>query len=341
MSRQANPRLVGAFVVASVALLVCALAIFGSGRFRTDTRQFVLYFDKSVSGLSPGAPVVFRGVRIGSVTAIRLVANPANLELSIPVLVELDPASIQTPSGGTATFEGTRELNAMAQLVQRGLRARLSMQSFVTGQMMVELEFLPDTPLVYRGDGSVPELPTAASAMDELARSIQDVPIREIGQRVADAASGVSGLVNAPELREAVLNLNLTLAELRALSRTLNARAGPLADKLDRTLEHVDQLAAGLHGDFTAGRTARLVDSLTQLSERAGSVMVGLEDLTRKAEGTVENFGGVVSENSEVMTDLRKALKELAAASRALRVWADYLERHPEALIKGKGDDGR
>lgn len=340
MSKKANAKLVGAFVITSVALLICALLLYGSGRFFKNTKRFVLYFDKSVAGLSIGAPVVFRGVRIGSVTGIRLVANTSNLELSIPVLVEIDPDTIRTESGAIVDEEAVQG-KPLEMLINKGLRARLTMQSFVTGQMLIELEFLPDTPLRFKGDGSIPELPTAVSAMDEITQSLQEMPIKEIGLHVAEAAQGVSRLVNSPDIHEAVTNLNQTLAELRTLTRVLNAKAGPLADKLDRTLGHADQLALGLHEDFKTGRTARLLDSLTQVSERAEGVMVGLESLTRKAEGTVENFGGVVSENSEVMTDLRKALKELATASRALRVWADYLERHPEALIRGKGDDGR
>jgi len=248
---------------------------------------------------------------------------------------------VQTSGGKAAIDEINKDENTVQILIHRGLRARLALQSFVTGQMMVEMEFLPDTPLNFKGDGSIPELPTAVSSMDELAQSIQEVPVKEIGQNVSDAAKGVSKLVNSPELHDAVVNLNQTLAELRALSRTLNAKAGPLADKLDRTVDHVDQLAVGLTDDFNNGRAARLMDSLTRLSDQAGTVMVSLDQLTRKADGAVENFSGTISENSEVMTDLRRALKELAATARTLRVWADYLERHPEALIKGKGDDGR
>jgi len=341
MSKPANAKLVGLFVVASLALVVAALAIFGSGRFFTNPHRFVLYFDRSVNGLSPGAPVVFRGVKIGSVTQIRIVADPTSLDLSIPVFIEIDTGIVRTSGGKAAIDEINKDEDTVKILIHRGLRARLALQSFVTGQMMVEMEFLPDTPLNFKGDGSIPELPTAVSSMDELAQSIQEVPVREIGQNVSDAAKGVSKLVNSPELHDAVVNLNQTLAELRALSRTLNAKAGPLADKLDRTVDHVDQLAVGLTENMNSGQAAKLLESLTRLSDQAGTVMVSLDQLTRKADGAVENFSGTVSENSEVMTDLRRALKELAATARTLRVWADYLERHPEALIKGKGDDGR
>ena len=150
--------------------------------------------------------------------------------ITIPVIIDIDTGIVQTSGGKAAIDEINKDENTVQILIHRGLRARLALQSFVTGQMMVEMEFLPDTPLNFKGDGSIPELPTAVSSMDELAQSIQEVPVKEIGQNVSDAAKGVSKLVNSPELHDAVVNLNQTLAELRALSRTLNAKAGPLAD---------------------------------------------------------------------------------------------------------------
>ncbi|EPR41092.1 Mammalian cell entry related domain protein [Desulfovibrio sp. X2] len=337
MSRQANATIVGAFVIITIGLVICALVIFGSGRFFKHTKKFVLYFDNSVAGLNTGAPVVFKGVRIGSVTSVRIVANPKTLELSIPVTVEIDPSTIQTTSGKSME-EMPRDDRIVDILIEKGLRARLTMQSFVTGQLMIELAFMPDTPARFRGDGSVPELPTVPSPMDQLAQSLETVPIKEIGKDVADAAKGVSSLVNSPDLRESIVNLNKTLVEMHRLAAMLNAKGAPLADRIDRTVGHVDQLAVNLDQDFRDGRTARLLDSLNQLAARADTVLANVNELTVATKSSVDKFGGAVAENSEVMTDLRKALRELAAASRSLRVWADYLERHPEALLNGKGD---
>src|SRR5690242_2285027 len=70
--RRANPALIGAFVLGAVVLVGAVVVVWGSGRFFRNTKTFVAYFSGSVNGLNPGAPVKFRGVKIGSVTEIRL-----------------------------------------------------------------------------------------------------------------------------------------------------------------------------------------------------------------------------------------------------------------------------
>ena len=72
MSKQANKTVIGIFVVVAIVLVVAAVLILGSGKFFKQTLKAVCYFEGSVGGLNIGAPVVFRGVRIGSVTDVIL-----------------------------------------------------------------------------------------------------------------------------------------------------------------------------------------------------------------------------------------------------------------------------
>ena len=67
MSKSANKTLIGAFVVGATALLLLAIAVFGSGKLFQTTSRYVLFFDGSISGLSVGSPVLFRGVPVGRV----------------------------------------------------------------------------------------------------------------------------------------------------------------------------------------------------------------------------------------------------------------------------------
>ena len=90
MSKTANKTLIGAFAVGAAALLLLAVAVFGSGMLFKETARFVLFFDRSVSGLSVGSPVVFQGVPVGRVTDIRLVGNLDKLSFAAPVFIELD-----------------------------------------------------------------------------------------------------------------------------------------------------------------------------------------------------------------------------------------------------------
>ena len=75
MSKPANKTLIGAFVVGATALLLLAIAVFGSGKLFQTTSRYVLFFDGSISGLSVGSPVLFRGVPVGRVVEIRLTGN--------------------------------------------------------------------------------------------------------------------------------------------------------------------------------------------------------------------------------------------------------------------------
>ncbi len=91
MAKQANRMMIGGFVVLAVIIMAASLVVFGSGKFFQKTNKYVLYFDESVKGLSVGAPVLFQGVPVGSVTSIILQADLVKMKTQIPVLIEIDP----------------------------------------------------------------------------------------------------------------------------------------------------------------------------------------------------------------------------------------------------------
>ncbi len=157
MSRQPNKTLIGAFVVGAVALAVAGLFIFSSGKFLKETRTFVLYFDGSLKGLDVGAPVNFKGIKIGSVTDIKVELESEDFsDIRIPVLVEIDPDMIKESSAllKKQDYQQWRERREAMQkagkviksMIDRGLRAQLISQSMVTGKLMIQLDFYPDKP---------------------------------------------------------------------------------------------------------------------------------------------------------------------------------------------------
>ena len=95
MSKPANKTLIGAFVIGAIALLVIAVLIFGSGKFLKKTFHTVVFFEGSIKGLNEGAPVIFKGVKVGAVKEIRLIYDAANDSLRIPVIIELEPEKIK------------------------------------------------------------------------------------------------------------------------------------------------------------------------------------------------------------------------------------------------------
>ena len=152
MAKKANPKLIGIFILVAVALLVAGIVIFGSGRFFQEKQRYVLFFEGSIKGLDIGAPVILKGVQIGQVTGIKVVYDPELWSFQSPVHIELFPkriADVKLSEEVSKLYGYERGTQEMIDLfVQRGLRGQLEMQSFVTGKLMVALDFHPGTAFV-------------------------------------------------------------------------------------------------------------------------------------------------------------------------------------------------
>ncbi len=325
MAREANKAMLGAFVMGALALLAAAVLLFGSGRFMKDRPQLVLYFKGSVRGLNIGAPVVFRGVPIGSVTEIRLLHDPNTLEFFIPVFIEFEPERVLNMKDGTAA-QRQADGKMLDLLVEKGLRARLTLQSFVTGQLMIELDFEPGSPLVLRGDGALHEIPTLPSPMEELTRTLQNLPIDNIMAQLNEAVAGLNKMINSPVVADTAANLNDTLKDVRQLVASVNGQVGPVGQSLAGAAQRYGALADKLD--------RQLPDALAQTTQTLKSLAAA----STRAEAALAAAHSTIRDDSRTMTEVQQALREMGAAARSLRVLAEYLERHPEALLRGKGD---
>jgi paraquat-inducible protein B len=182
MSKQASKTLIGAFVLGALGLIIAGVVVFGSGKFLRKVEKAVMFFEGSVQGLQVGAPVVFRGVQIGHVTNIVLEVNEKDLTGHIPVYIEIYPHKV-VPIGGGSFDQRYRQA-----LIEKGLRAQLELQSFVTGQLVVNLDFYPNTPIRLVGlEKEYPEIPTIPSGIEQLKKRIEQLPLKEIADRLNEA----------------------------------------------------------------------------------------------------------------------------------------------------------
>jgi paraquat-inducible protein B len=195
MSIKPNKTVIGIFVVAALTLLFVAIVVFGPGDLFKRTNKFVLYFDGSVKGLAVGAPVMFRGVSIGTVKDISLIYDAKAGTIMLPVIVEIEQGRIKgAPSFGEA--DGDKKMIAL------GLRAKLEVQSFLTGQLMIAFDFYPERPAQLRGIlKQYPELPTLPTTPD-LFDLMNELPVREIARDLQATVKGINGLVNSNELQD-------------------------------------------------------------------------------------------------------------------------------------------
>lgn len=326
MSKQASKTLVGGFVVGATALIIAGILIFGSGQFFIEKHRFVVYFEESVQGLSIGAPVVFRGVKVGAVSDIVLRADPDDMSIRIPVFLEIEPKNFEMGRDDRTKRDPER---AHKLLIERGLRARLMSASMVTGQLMVELDFHPDTPIKLKGlDDEVPEIPTIPSPLKALSKAIAQLPIEEIFNRLLSAIEGIEGVVNSPEVLDSIRSLNQALKEGKKFIKEMNSQVAPLVSRVDKTMKDTQKLVQSIER-----RIGPLETHIADTSKKASAAIV-------QAEETLQAIENVTAEDSAVVQELINALEELSASARSMRSFTDYLQRHPEALIHGKGGAG-
>ncbi len=347
MSKPANKTLIGIFVLGAIALVVVAIVVLGSGKFFKETFTAVCFFEGSVGGLNVGSPVVFRGVKIGSVKNIVLTYNPKDLVFKIPVYIEIDPSSFKA-TGPTAVR--ARPGQNLKLLIDRGLRASLQMQSIVTGQLEVGLDFHPDKPATYVGyDPEYQEIPTVPTPLQELAKKIEKIPIEEIFEKLLSAIEGIEKVVKSTEIEEAIRSVNLALSDVRKLVQNVDGQVGPLTANLNDAVQDVRKLVQNADAKVT-GLASNLDEAVKEtrnlirdVDDQIEPLAASIEGTIRSAEATVkvaqkaiEGIEGTVGEDSTLVYELNKTLEEISALARSIRVLSDYLQRRPESAIWGK-----
>ncbi|MGF1644487.1 MAG: intermembrane transport protein PqiB [Thiotrichales bacterium] len=275
-----------------------------------NVRQlFVMYFDGTLRGLNVGAPVEFRGIRVGKVLDIDLRMNPRDHQVDMPVLVELYPEVVSIRSPGDAFDEPEEKARSLDQsleaLIERGLRAQLNIGNLLTGQRFIDLEFQPKAgPRGATRSGEHAIFPTVPTTLDEIARTatglvakLEQMPLQEIAQDLRETLKAVRQIATAKDTQRSIENLAGTLESVRELATALNREAAPTATQLRGTLAQLDK--------------------------------------------TLQTMRGSLGDDSPLYYELRQLLEELAATARSFESLTDYLQRHPEALLRGKAEATR
>jgi paraquat-inducible protein B len=359
MSKSGNTAVIGAFVVGALVLAIIAVIVLGSGKFFSTKLQYVMFFEGSVKGLQTGSPVSFRGVRIGEVTDIALRFNPADQTLQIPVYVEIDPSRFSTVSEtGVAPYENYQAL------VDKGMRAQLASQSFVTGMLMVTLDFYPDKPVRLVGaDKNLREIPTIPSDMEQLQKTLADLPLEEMVDKLDKVIGGIESLVNSPDLtggiaaiRRLVENTDKLVVDVRtelpSLTGSLKTTASAAESTLgaaEKTFADAGKTMESLAADFRdlvqsaqgtlaqAEKTLALKEGVPgQIAQSLLDSLAGARASLNTGEKALSELKGLVAGGSELGVQVTQTLAEFQALSRAIRALSDYLQRHPEALLRGK-----
>ena len=319
MGKKANPAVIGGFVVGAIALAVIGVAVFGSGQMFKHNVKFICFFTGTVSGLNVGAPVRFKGVDVGSVTDIRLrlggegVVQRADVEkgVRIPVFIEIDQDKIAL-QGGRGNLGDRAQVK---QLIDLGLRAQLNAQSLVTGLLFIQMDFYPDRPaeFVQPPESKPQEIPTIPTTMElvqsaaaEIIHKLDEMHFDTMVKSANQVLDGVNGVVNAPGLKQTIETLPATVANVNQAVTSLRE----LAERLDN-------------------KQGPLFDSLKGTSDKTSATL-------EQARLTLQTVQTLVDPGSPLATQLSASLQEISSAARSMRLLADYLERNPGSIVRGR-----
>ncbi len=322
MQKKTKKAKVGGFVLGALIFLALCLITLGGRDIFSSQEKYVLYFDGSVSGLSLGAPVVFRGVPLGKVTKIQLVSNPRDEEVTIPVHIVINANSVVMDKDAEEISDKARAM-LMQRMIQRGLRARLHMRSFVTGQYEVELDFFPEAPARYHSADHTHEIPTIPSTFDELQRTISRLPIESMSRSLSAALDGFAKLTTSEDLHHSIAALRVTLEN----TAKLTADPESLRSDLQRTINSI--------GDATTTIDQQLPEAIAAFQ----LTMTSIAAVANELQKTVGSANKIISPNSKTLKELQLTLSEITKMARSFRELARLLERKPESLLRGKGGD--
>ncbi len=334
MIRKPSPKYIGAFVTTALILLVALVLFFGSSSLLTRNSHFILFFDQSVNGLTTGSAVKFRGVPVGSVERIMIRANGQHPDsTAIPVVIKINRNRLVNDLG---VVDQAFDPESIMKSIKRGLFAELSLESFITGQLFVELSVDPERSPGLQWhlieDSEMMEIPTLSSSLDQitddaadiiadlskldykrlnenvnqvlenLAVALEGTDTEAISRSITEAADEVVAFVRSEELARALASANAALDEFSNTARSFNLNDGPLARSIENWTE---QLSTTLEG-------------LNRLTSQLGAMT--------KPDGTMRY-------------ELETMLRELSYAARSIRALANYLEDNPNALLTGRPEE--
>ena len=324
MSQATHPRVIGAFVLGAIGLVLAAIVLLSAGNWFEERSRFTVYFPGSVRGLDQGAPVTFRGVRIGEVKDVTVfLTGHDNPLIQIEVLFEVRTQVVEAPEGISRRFADDDTGLAQA-LIERGVRARLLSQSMLTGQKYIDLDFLPDAPArlagMQRGYPELPTTPTAMEALGERAESFFEklaaLPLDTMLIDTREALQALREVLTSPELKAAVAGTRRTTA---ALEPTIHEARLAITDARG-LIQNMDTRLDGLAADSLVGE---------------------MRSFFSQVRFTLDSLNRTLANADETRLQATQAFLEIDRTMRSIRNLAEYFQTHPEAVLVGKNRERR
>src|SRR6266446_947687 len=326
MSQKANPTLIGVFVFGAILIAAGAAVFFGAGDFFAKKQTLVSYFNQSVSGLSIGSNVKFKGVTVGKVTKVQLGFVGEDNPVYAKVFYEVDENFVVKEFGTGGFNVNLSDPEAHAKRIGKGLRARLDFESLISGQLYVALDFIKTgvAPAEFHAetDEKALEIPVQPSDIDAIlanltkaignlgnvdflaiSKDLQSLILSArdgiIALNLADLGKSLDNLVNGPDLKGALTSVKTSFDQLDATLKKLDKELDPISNNLNPTLEEAKKTMAQL-------------------------------------QSATAHLDKMLSTNSPFRYQLDNALSQIGTAADSLRRLSEFLERNPNSIIFGR-----
>lgn len=277
--------------------------------------KYVVRFPGAVGQLDEGAAVRLRGFRVGEVEHVGIHFDARTGTLDTPVEIALDATKLGLAEGAKPANGQWRPAvdDMLRRLIAAGLRARLVQDPPLIGSRGVALDFVPGAPsaTLAARDGET-DIPSVSSGdVDTLLAKADDIMSK---------ADRVMTKIDALPIEQTGDDIRRIAARIRTLSSS--PRITDSLDHLDRSVAQVDR-------------------TLSEVSPQIGPLVAQLRQTAHEADNAVAAANRTIGGDPMRQNDLPETLRELSDMARSVRAFADYLDRHPEALIRGKGGKGQ
>jgi len=322
MSKEANVKQIGIFVVGALAIFTIAIVVMMSGKFFKQHLDYALYFDEPLDGLTDGSTVTFKGVQIGEVKDISIYYNHADKSLHSAVIIEIDPERIKRLDNGRKLIADPAQITPY---IKEGLKAKLKLESLITGQLSVMLDFFPDEPVMMHNYlKGYQEIPTTETQMAEVRDILQQLPLKDITQKLLKTMSRIENFMDAPDTQENIKALMDTGKSAHDLITKMDKNLDPMLNDIRATAASVRKLLE------QAQNTLALNEGVP------GQLAAKIQTTLDKVDKNLDNLDSFAKDNKDITYQLQSTLNEFNKVAKSAKELTDYLEQHPEALIRGK-----
>lgn len=309
---------IGAFIVGALLLVFIALLFFSGGQLFSHKERVIMYFEGSVQGLQIGAPIKLKGVVLGEITDIQINFQSDDKNILTAVTAELALQRINRKGANVDQefFEGA---------IQRGLRAQLNFQSFLTGLLYVELDFFPTMPAhLYGFQNDVLELPTVGTEFEEISKNLQDLNIKGVINNLEKLSANIAKLVESGTVEKTLGSVKTAADSIDQTATSFRTDINAISQELTKTSSELNTLLITLNTQAPA-ISLNLNNTLTQLQQSLAQF-----------NDTAQTLDTTFAEDSPLVYQLNRTLKDVSRSANALRDLSDTLEEQPESLLRGK-----